>query len=85
MNFGGYMHDNLLAANKPSVYCKDCISHILVQHAFIPRHIRNSALVSTGFSVNVVAGLKAALSVQAMSITLTCISRYDTSWMVKTP
>lgn len=47
-NLGGYMHVNLLAANKPSVYCKDYISHVLVQHVFLPINIRNIALVSIG-------------------------------------
>lgn len=47
-NFGGYMHVNLLAANKPSIYCKSCTYHVLVQLAFLPRISRNAALVSTG-------------------------------------
>lgn len=42
------MHVNLLAANKPSVYCKDYISHVLVQRVFLPINIRNITLVSIG-------------------------------------
>lgn len=72
------MHVNLLAANKPRVYCKSCICHVMVQLAFFPRISTEAAVVSIGALFMLLQDLRATLSLQTMSIKLTCIRGYGT-------
>lgn len=56
------MHVNLLAANKPRVYCKSCICHVMVQLALFPRISREAAVVSIAALFMLQQDLRATLS-----------------------